>query len=117
VQPFESFHEQEEHAGAEAEQREGNSGGDAPEGAGGRTTIVAVADNDVAGDGDEQFEDTGAQEPAIDALEQRFRVVPFGNAAKDNGPNEPEAGEGKQGPTVIAPSRIVAVCRWGREDR
>jgi hypothetical protein len=42
-QPLEPFDEQEEHARAEAEEHDGNAGGNAPERAGGRATIIAEA--------------------------------------------------------------------------
>jgi hypothetical protein len=55
-----AFDEQEEDARAEAEQHHGNAGGDAPERAEGRAAIVAAADDDVAGHGDDEFEDAAA---------------------------------------------------------
>ena len=63
----------------------------------GRAAIAAAADDDVAGHGDEEFEDAAAQEPADNAFEQRVRVVGFGEAAKDDGPNDPESQPGDYG--------------------
>ena len=57
----------------------------------GRAAVAAAADDDVAGHGDQQFEDAAAQEPAGDAFEQRVRVVGLGEAAKDDGPDDPES--------------------------
>ena len=98
MQPFESFHEQKEHAGPEAEQHDRNAGDDAPKCAKGRAAIAAAADDDVAGHGDEEFEDAAAQEPAEAAFEQRVRIVGFGEAAKDDRPDDPKSQPGDDGP-------------------
>jgi hypothetical protein len=40
LQPLAAFDEQKENTGAEAEQHDGNAGGDAPEGSGGRGIVA-----------------------------------------------------------------------------
>lgn len=89
-QPLEPFDEQKENTWAEAEQHNGDAGGNAPERAGGRAAIVAAADDDVAGHGDDEFENAAAQEPAGGALEECVGFIRFGGAAENDGPDEPE---------------------------
>ncbi len=95
-QPREPFDEQKENARAEAEEHDGDAGGDAPESAGGRAAIVAAAHDDVAGHRDKQFKDAAAQEPAGAALEQGIRVVRFGEFMENRGPDEPENEDGDE---------------------
>ena len=63
----------------------------------GRAAVAAAAHDDMAGHGDEEFEDAAAQEPADDAFEQRVRVVGSGEAAKNDGPDDPESQPGDDG--------------------
>lgn len=102
-----TFDEQEKNAGPEAEQHHGKAGGDAPKSADGRAAVVAAADDDVAGHGDEQFEDAAAQEPARGAFEQRLGGVGFGRAAEDDSPNEPEKNGDNEDADQAAPACLL----------
>lgn len=59
----EAFFVEEEDAGAEGEEHDGEAGGDAETGDDGSRTFVAAADDDVAGDSDQELEDAAFQEP------------------------------------------------------
>jgi hypothetical protein len=54
---------EEEDAGAEGEEHDGEAGGDAEAGNGRRGTIVTAADDDVAWDDDEEFQDAAFEKP------------------------------------------------------
>ena len=68
-----AFDEQKENVRSEAEEHDGDAGGDAPERAGGRAAVAAATHDDMTGNGHEEFEDAAAQEPADNAFEQRVR--------------------------------------------
>ena len=69
----------------------------------------------MAGHGDEEFEDAAAQEPAEGTFQQCIRVVLSGKASKDDGPNDPETNESKNGTAGIAPPGTTALCGLNME--
>ena len=69
-QPPATFDEQKKDTGTEAEEHHRNAGGDAPKRARRRATIAPTPDDDVAGHGDEQFQNAAAQQPAHEAFDQ-----------------------------------------------
>src|SRR5262249_27534428 len=89
---IDALDKQEKNTRPEAEQHDGDAGGDAPKGSDGGTTIIAAADDDVTGHGHEQFEDAAAQQPLRATFHQRFRVVVFGTPIKHHAPKTPEDG-------------------------
>ena len=59
----EAFFVEEEDAGAEGEEHYGDAGGDAETGSERRGTIVTAADDDVARDDDQEFQDAAFEQP------------------------------------------------------
>jgi hypothetical protein len=105
-----AFDEQEEHAGAEAEQHHGKAGGDTPESADGRATIIAAADDDVARHGDKQFEDAAAQKPARGAFEERAGIVRSGGTVENKRPDDPKDNDGENHRCERAGAGIVVLA-------
>src|SRR5579859_6909019 len=79
---------EEEDAGAEGEEHDGEAGGDAETGDDGSGTIVAAADNDVAGDGNQKLEDAAFQEPGEEPGHNRGRISKI--EIEENSPEQPE---------------------------
>ena len=59
----------------------------------GAAAIVATANNDMAGHGDEQFKDASAQQPASGAFDEGLGIIRLGGTTEDKSPNYPEGDE------------------------
>src|SRR5579859_2632344 len=83
----EAFFVEEEDAGAEGEDHDGEAGGDAETGDDGSGTIVAAADDDVAGDGNQEFEDAAFQKPGEKTGHDSGRISKI--EIEENSPEQP----------------------------
>jgi hypothetical protein len=101
----EAFLVKEEDAGAKGEEHDGEAGGDAETGDDGCGTFAAAADDNVAGYGDQEFEDTPFEQPGDEAVDGGGRISKV--RVEENSPEHPQAGaeaqdnsiRGEVGPT------------------
>jgi hypothetical protein len=84
-----AFFVEEEDAGAEGEEHDGEAGGDTETGDDGSRTFVAATDDDVARDGDQELEDAAFQEPGDEAGDESGRISKI--EVEENSPDKPEA--------------------------
>jgi hypothetical protein len=68
---IEALFVKEEDAGAEGEEHDGEARGDAKAGGEWRGTIVTAADDDVAGDNDQEFQHAAFEQPRSEARYNR----------------------------------------------
>jgi len=83
----EAFFVEKEDAGTEGEEHDGEAGGDAETGDDGSGTIVAAADDDVAGDGNQKLEDAAFQEPGEEPGHNSGRISKI--EIEENPPEQP----------------------------
>src|SRR5204863_9629272 len=91
-QAAEAFGEKKEHARPEAKKHDRQASGNTPEGAEGGAATVPVANDDIARNGHENFENAAAQEPARGSFHDGVGVVVLCETIKHQRPKEPEHG-------------------------
>jgi hypothetical protein len=92
---IEAFFVEEEDAGTEGEEHDGDPGGDAEAGSHGCGTIVTATDDDVARNNDKEFQDTALKQPGSDAGDGLASVSEV--QIEDDSPEHPKGAPEKQG--------------------
>ena len=82
------FFVEEEDAGAEGKEHDGEAGSDAKAGGDGGGTIVAAADDDVAGNDDQEFQDAALQQPGDEPGDHGGGIAEI--EVKEYSPEQPE---------------------------
>src|SRR5450759_1318168 len=99
-----AFGKQKENSRTEAQQHDGNAGGDSPKRSHRRATIVAATDDDVTRHGDKQFKNAAAQQPARAALHERVRIVVLGVTIEHHSPKAPKDDDHADGAEPESPT-------------
>jgi hypothetical protein len=89
-----AFLVKEKDAGAEAKQHDGDPGDDAKTGYGRGRTLVTAPDDDVAGDGDDQFQNATPKQPSRNACGNSGGIAQ--EKAKEDSPEDPEDAENNE---------------------
>ena len=92
---IEAFLVEEEDAGTEGEEHDGDSSGDAETGSHGCGTIVTATDDDVARNDDKEFLDTALEQPGSDAGDGLASVSEV--QIEDDSPEHPKGAPEKAG--------------------
>ena len=109
----EVFFVEEEDAGAEGEEHDGEAGGDAEAGGDGGRTVVATADDDVAGDGYQEFQNAAFEQPGDEAGDHCGGIAEI-EVEKDS-PDQPECRPKEQEVVLLVEELIPEVVAANSE--